>query len=139
MEPVCCPRCNSEDSTKSGIVNNRQRYRCKRCGYHYTVGKLGKRIESYYVIKALQLYLEGISLREIERILGISHTTVANWVRLYGIRQPLSLEYKPTYKIITHDELVNLIKDKSFIHEAGLILTPVADKYMLIRWERFGS
>jgi transposase-like protein len=33
---------------------------------------------------ALQLYLEGLSLRGIEGLLKISHVTVLEWVRQWG-------------------------------------------------------
>ena len=33
---------------------------------------------------ALQLYLEGLSFRGIERILQVSHVTVMRWVRQWG-------------------------------------------------------
>ena len=68
-----CPNCSSTNFVKAGVVKNRQRYRCKDCNYFFTVGKLGKQIDDYYVNKALQLYLEGLTYREIERILGVSH------------------------------------------------------------------
>ena len=45
-------------------------------------------MNSYYVVKALQLYIEGISYREIERILGVSHVSVINWVKKYKIKAP---------------------------------------------------
>ena len=64
-----CPQCQSDEIVKSGIVNDRQRYKCKSCNYFFTVNKLGKKIDQYYVTKALQLYLEGLTYREIERIL----------------------------------------------------------------------
>jgi hypothetical protein len=38
----------------------------------FTVNKIQK-IDDYYVTKALQLYLEGLSYREIERIIGVCH------------------------------------------------------------------
>ena len=70
-----------QNFVKSGIIKERQRFKCKSCNYYFTVQKLGKRIEGEYVIKALQLYLEGISFREIERILNVSHVSVMNWVK----------------------------------------------------------
>ncbi|MDG1277015.1 MAG: hypothetical protein P8O16_07020 [Algoriphagus sp.] len=73
MQEIQCPKCSNENISKSGIISGRQRYKCKNCNYHFSVAKLGKSIDKYYVIKALQLYLEGISLREIERIIGVSH------------------------------------------------------------------
>ena len=69
--PDTCPKCQQHNVVKSGIVKERQRFRCRDCNYYFTVKKLGKQIDDYYVTKALQLYLEGLSFREIERILGI--------------------------------------------------------------------
>ncbi len=139
MKKQYCPQCKSLEYTKSGIVKDRQRYKCKDCGYFYTVIKEGKNIDSYYVIKALQLYIEGVSFREIERILGISHVSVMNWVKKFGINRPENLEYKPSYQVLSHDELVQFMKSRSDLKGAGVLLTELGDKYMVIKWERFKS
>ncbi len=131
-----CPQCDSDQVVRSGIVQQRQRYRCKKCGYHFTVDKLGKRIDPYYVVKALQLHLEGISLREIERILGVSHVSVMNWVRQYRIKVPEQRDYRPTYKVLDHAELVDFVKDKDHLSGAGMLITELGDKFMVICWER---
>jgi transposase-like protein len=132
-----CPKCHDGRRVKAGIVQERQRYRCKNCGYHYTVQKAGKRIDDYYVTKALQLYVEGVSYREIERLLGISHVSVMNWVRAFKIKRPTQTQYHPTYKILTHPELTKLLANRENLAGAGMIITEVGDKYMVIRWERF--
>lgn len=90
MKINACPNCGSEQFVKSGIINKRQRYKCKSCNYFFSVNKIGKSIDQYYVNKALQLYLEGLSYREIERILGISHVSILNWVKKYNIKRPYS-------------------------------------------------
>jgi len=95
-----CARCGSDQITKSGVVNQRQRYKCKSCGYHFSVGKIGKKIDDYFVLKALQLYLEGVSYREIERLLGVSHVSVMNWVKQYKITRPEHTDYHPSYRIL---------------------------------------
>ena len=87
--PDTCPKCQQHNVVKSGIVKERQRFRCRDCNYYFTVKKLGKQIDDYYVTKALQLYLEGLSYREIERILGISHVTVSSWIKKYNISRPI--------------------------------------------------
>jgi len=84
----------------------------KKCNYHFSVNKIGKGIDSYYVVKALQLYVEGISFREIERILGVSHVSVMNWVRQYKIKAPEQYDYRPTYKVLSHEELVKFMTKK---------------------------
>ncbi len=132
-----CPNCGSESYNKSGIVGGRQRYRCKDCNYHFTVFKQGKRIDDYYVTKAIQLYLEGISYREIERILGISHVSVMNWVKQTGLKRPENRAYRPTYKVLTHDELKSFYADRKNLSGAGMIVTELGDKFMMIKWERF--
>ena len=106
MEIVICPKCNAEESiVKSGIVNEKQRYLCKKCAYHFTVRKVGKKIDNYYIVKAIQLYLEGLSLREIERVLGVSHSTISNWIKTYNIQKPELNVFDPTYKILTFEEM----------------------------------
>ncbi|WP_080055100.1 IS1/IS1595 family N-terminal zinc-binding domain-containing protein [Spirosoma aerolatum] len=132
-----CPKCNSTEAVRNGIVNQRQRFRCRQCNYNFTVDKVGKGISTYYVIKALQLYIEGVSFREIERLLGISHVSVMNWVKKYQIKVPEKNTYHPTYKILNHKELAEFITNKDNVEGAGMIITELGDKFMLIKWERF--
>jgi len=132
-----CPQCQSENIIKSGVINDRQRFKCKDCGYFFTVNKLGKRIDKYYVTKALQLYLEGLSYREIERILGVSHVTVMKWVRKHKINRALQSDYHPTYRILSHTELSKYFSDRDNLKGAGAVITELGDKFMVIKWERF--
>ena len=79
-----CPKCKSDKKTKEGIVKQRQRYKCKKCNFRYTVAS-GSRAKPFYLRKvALQLYLEGLGFRSIGRILNVSHVTVLNWIRSFG-------------------------------------------------------
>ena len=137
MQRPPCPKCDSKNIAKSGIVKDKQRYQCKECKYYFTVHKIGKSIDSYYVIKALQLYIEGVSYREIERLLGISHVSVMNWVKRYNIKVPKQNLYKPTYKILNHSELAKFYADPKNVTGAGMIVTELGDKFMLIKWDRF--
>jgi transposase-like protein len=137
MEQIICPKCQGAQVVKSGVVKGRQRYNCKNCKYFFTVFKEGKHIDPYYVIKALQLYLEGVSLREIERLIGVSHVSVMNWVKKYKVQAPENSEYRPTYKVLKHAELIAFLGDREAMKNAGMIITELGDKYMLIRWEKF--
>lgn len=132
-----CPNCQSINAIKSGIVNKKQRYKCKDCNYNYTVNKVGKSIDSYYVNKSIQLYLEGLSYREIERLLGVSHVSVMNWVKKYNIKRPLNTNYHPSYKIVNAKELADFFSKSTNIKGAGVVVTELGDKFMLIKWERF--
>lgn len=137
MEILACPKCQDNHIVKSGVIKGRQRFVCKKCNYYFTVNKIGKKIDNYYVTKALQLYLEGLSFREIERIIGVSHVTVSNWIKEFNIKKPTQADYHPTYKIFNHLELIEYLKNKEKLSGAGMIITELGDKFMLIKWERF--
>ncbi|TAD84622.1 MAG: IS1 family transposase [Bacteroidetes bacterium] len=137
INDIVCPKCKGNNHIKSGIVKQRQRYRCKDCGYFFTVLKTGKTIDPYYVVKALQLYIEGITYREIERLLGVSHVSVMNWVRQYQIKRPESLDYHPTYKVLSYQELQAFLQQRDELKAAGFMITELGDKFMVIKWERF--
>jgi len=134
-----CPNCLSNKYIKSGIIKNKQRYKCKSCGYFFTVNKIGKKIDDYYVNKALQLYLEGLSYREIERILGISHVSIMNWVKKYQLKRPYNANYHTSYKILNAAELSSYFQNVENLSGAGVVVTELGDKFMLIKWERFKS
>ena len=137
MNKKICPNCSSTNHIKSGIIKKRQRYKCKDCSYFFTVNKLGKKIDDYYVNKALQLYLEGLTYREIERILGVSHVSVLNWVKKFNVKRPYNGNYHPTYKILNAKELSIYFTNTGNLVGSGLVVTELGDKYMLIKWERF--
>ena len=78
-----CPKCSQDTKVKNGIKYGRQRYKCRNCGCHYTRDKLrgaslGRKLEE------LRWYLEGSSFRSIGRCMGVSNTTVLNWIRTFG-------------------------------------------------------
>ena len=136
METINCPKCKSENINKSGFIKGRQRFLCKDCNYFFSVMKEGKNIDNYYVIKALQLYIEGVSLREIERLIGVSHVSVMNWVKKYNLSAPANSDYQPTYKVMRHDELISYMSNRENTKNSGMIITELGDKFMLIKWER---
>lgn len=136
VDELICPRCGSKEVVKSGFVNNRQRHLCKGCDYYFSVGKQGKKIDNYYVIKALQLYLEGLSLREIERHLGVSHSTINNWIRKYNILKPDLHAYNPSYRILTFEELQAHLSDKEKLKDKGVMITELGNKYLLVHWKK---
>ena len=78
-----CPKCSQDNKVKNGIKYGRQRYKCRNCGCYYTRDKLrgaslGRKLEE------LRWYLEGSSFRSIGRCMGVSNTTVLNWIRTFG-------------------------------------------------------
>jgi transposase-like protein len=88
-----CPRCQSRDQqirdgrTPAGS----QRFRCRACGTRYTPLPKEKGYDEEVRLQALSLYLEGLSLREVSRLLSVNHQSVANWINDYATHMPANL------------------------------------------------
>ena len=94
-------------------MNNKQRYRCKKCGHHFTEGD--RRVkESTTVKKALAILLyttARTSFRRIGKILNVDHSLVYRWIREAAESLP-----EPTVSAhiteIELDEMWHFIKEK---------------------------
>lgn len=76
-----CPRCASIQTQKNGHRQGRQNYRCKTCGRQFVESQIQKGYSSEIKQICLRMHKNGMGFREIERITGISHNTIINWVR----------------------------------------------------------
>ncbi|MBE2220286.1 MAG: IS1 family transposase [Anaerolineae bacterium] len=90
---LICPRCGSKKrQNKDGFTPaGSQRYRCKQCQTRYTPEPREHGYDEDVRLQALSLYLEGLSLREISRLLSVNHQSVANWIHGYANHMPANL------------------------------------------------
>ncbi len=90
---MSCPQCHSKHSQiKDGSTNaGSQRFRCTACGCRYTPNPIERGYDEEIRLQAFGLHQEGVSLREIGRILEVNHQTVANWINSYAIQMPEDL------------------------------------------------
>lgn len=79
---VRCPKCKSSANVKDGVVNEKQRFKCKECNYRYTV--LHRGLDLDVRRKAIQLYLAGFGSRAIAKLLECSHVTINQWINDYA-------------------------------------------------------
>jgi len=117
-----CSKCNSNNKVKNGIVNGLQRYKCKECGYNYTVKKRSGEYSKETKRKALQLYLEGLGFRSIGRILGVSNVSVLNWIKNYGEKVKELQSNNSPIEYAELDEMHTYIGNKKTIVGFGLLL-----------------
>ena len=79
---VHCKRCGSLDAVKHGLVRNKQRFCCKKCGYHFVNGD--QRIkESVAVKKALAVILYSLgkaSFGMLAKLFGHSRALTYRWI-----------------------------------------------------------
>ena len=87
MKINCCPKCEkTRNREKVALLKENSAIFAETANTISLSIKLAK-IDDYYVTKVYNFYLEGLSLREIERILGIScHHQF--WIKEYNIKKP---------------------------------------------------
>jgi hypothetical protein len=61
------------------------------------------------------MYVNGMGFRGIERVTGVHHTTVINWVRQVGERLPLAYDPETSPQVGELDELETFVGSKKKI------------------------
>jgi len=116
-----CPKCKSINHVKDGVVKGKQRHKCKECNYRYTVEIKSTSKPKEMKRLALELYLEGLGFRSIGRVLGVSHVSVYQWIKLFGEKIG-HLKSDNAIKIMELDEMHTYIGSKKTIVGFGLLL-----------------
>ena len=129
-----CAHCGSEAVVKNGgSRHGRQRWLCRGCGK--TCGeKDHRRVAPAKRASALAHYLEGVGLRATERLVGVSHNAVMNWVleavegRVLAAAQPGEVEW------VEADELWTYVGQKKRPVGSGGLLIVLPNKSAAGRW-----
>ena len=116
-----CPKCKSESRVKNGIIKGQQRYKCKSCGYNYSVQFKSTATRDYTRRFALMLYLEGLGFHSIGRLLNVSHVSVINWIKKYG-KQLESIKNDQPVNVVELDEIHTYLGRKKTTVGFGLQL-----------------
>ena len=119
---MTCPKCKGENKIKSGFVKDRQRYKCKTCGYHFTVELKSTAKPMSMKKAALHLYLEGLGFRSIGRLLGVSNVSVLKWIRNFGKEVQNLHSTSEDIEVVEVDEMHSYIGSKKTIVGYGLLL-----------------
>ena len=88
MSEPSCPGCHSPmrprkwGRTHSGS----QRLRCPACLAVYNAAPRRHGYPDALRQQAVRMYVDGLNLRRVARLLGVNHQSVANWVRAYQVR-----------------------------------------------------
>jgi IS1 family transposase/transposase-like protein len=106
-----CSRCSSESYCKDGIVNGRQRFKCKQCNYRYTVTEKSTAKSVNTKRLAFEMYLEGLGFRAIGRILKISHVSVFQWIKKWGKNLELPTRNE-SISVVELDEMHTYVSQK---------------------------
>jgi transposase-like protein len=114
METITCPRCGAHNRAVRDGHNRSgtQRYRCRACRRAFTPQPKEQGHGGDLRGQAVRLYLEGMSLRGIGRLLGVVHQSVANWVAAAAADLPPRVGDPAATETVEVDELYTFVGRK---------------------------
>ena len=105
-----CPRCVHPDSIRYGTSRGVQRYGCQACRRAFQTMRRGK--DPALKEQAQKLYLKGLGLRAIGRILGVHHKTVSRWLVQAAGQLPVNQPRTKACSLIEVDECCSFVAKK---------------------------
>lgn len=85
---MTCPHCQSHKVVKNGHRQGKQSYLCRDCGRQFRENPQSLGYSAEVKELCVKMSLNGMGFRGIERVTGISHNSVINWVRQAEIEIP---------------------------------------------------
>ena len=88
-EATKCPECKSTHVNKNGRKGGKQNHICVDCGRQFIEGyEVQRGYPEEVKRECLTMYVNGMGFRAIERIKGVHHTSIINWVKQVGALLP---------------------------------------------------
>lgn len=108
-----CPECGSPETSKNGHQRGKQNYICKRCSRQFVESYSPRGYSDDVKQQCLKMYLNGMGFRGIERVTGVNHNTIINWVRLAGLALPDAPSSNQIPEMAELDELQTFVGSKT--------------------------
>lgn len=112
---VKCKNCGCNEISKNGFVRDQQRYKCKMCGYNFTVGD-GRRVKNpnLEIKQSLSVILYSLgksSFGFLGKLFNVNRSATYRWIRNIAsdIDEP---EISSSIKEIEFDEMWHFINSK---------------------------
>ena len=114
-KPYECPYCHRREGViKSGLnPTGSHRYQCRSCVKYFTPEPKPMGYDDEVREQAVQLYLEGNSLRSIGRILKVHHVSVSNWINAHAHTLPRQVADSEPTQTVEIDELFTYVGKKT--------------------------
>lgn len=107
-----CPNCESTHLRKNGHRRGKQNYICRDCGRQFVESYSPKGYSDEIKERCLSMYVNGNGFRAIERLTGVNHNTVINWVKKAAIPLTDAPDYSEIPEIAQIDELQTFLGKK---------------------------
>lgn len=133
-----CKGCGSEEIVKNGRDKvGTQRYKCKSCGSTYRDGDKRLKHGLEKRLRVINMYLENVGIRSIERLENVSTPLIIYWIRHFSelLRKELKRSPIPEsvkdIQILELDELFTYYKKNPNKSMYGLLLTEFEVKLLI--------
>ena len=129
-----CPHCQTARIVKNGLSRHgHQRWQCLDC--KKTFGEKDRRLVAPETkAAALAQYLEGVGQRATERLLGVSHNSITNWVKKAVSGQVLKATPADKVEWVEADELWTYVAKKKLLAGSGGLLIVLPNASWAGRW-----
>jgi len=107
-----CPECKSDHINKNGHRGQKQNYICVNCGRQFIDEYEPKGYSEEVKRLCLKMYVNGMGFRAIERVTGVSRTTIMDWVKQVGKLLPDAYEPETIPNVGELDELETFVGKK---------------------------
>jgi transposase len=109
---MVCKKCSSEQYVKNGITREKQRFKCKYCGYNFVHGDLREKVSPGGKALAILLYGRGkASYSFIAKLLKVSPAAVMKWIKHEADRLP-DPDISSSIKEVSFDEMWHFLNKK---------------------------
>lgn len=133
-----CKGCGSGEIVRNGRDKaGTQRYKCRTCGSTYRDGDKRLKYGLEKRLRVVSMYLEGIGIRSIERLEGVSNPLIIYWIRHFSDLLRKELKRRPIpdsakeIQILELDELFTYCKKRPNKSMYGLLLTEYETKLLI--------
>ena len=107
-----CRKCQSTHFVKNGHINEKQRYKCKKCDSQWTENHKhrGRPLEERAL--AVFLYCHGLSMNAISKMLDTAPSTLLKWIRNFSNQHAHPPEPQTDAVVLELDEMWHYLKEK---------------------------
>ena len=107
-----CPNCACLKVSKNGQRRGKQNYICRNCSRQFIEFYSSQGYSEEIKLHCLKLYVNGMGFRAIQRVTGINHNTVINWVKQAGSSLANVPETEEIPEVTQVDELETFVGKK---------------------------
>ncbi len=111
-----CPRCGATHIRKNGRQRGKHNYICVDCRRQFIQDYNLKGYSEQIKQECLKMYTNGMGFRSIERVKGVHHTTVINWVKQLGQQLSDAPKVEEIPEVTELDELETFVGSKKNAH-----------------------